>query len=163
MSAPYKIIGADGKEYDGLTVDKLKQWIGEGRLNRQTSVKVDGDTDWKRLESLPELEGAFAPPRIAGSSPSPAGGGLNAVIPYRNPAALVAYYLAVFSIIPFLGILLGITAFILGIAGLRYRRRNPTAGGAVHSWIGIVAGGFFGFGWLALIIAAIMISTAHHH
>ena len=162
MSTTYRIIGADGREYNALTVDKLRQWIGEGRLNRQTSVKSEGDTTWKQLDSLPELADAFTPPPLAPASPAPAGG-LNVVIPYRNPAALVAYYLAVFSIIPGIGIVLGITAFVLGIVGLRFRRRNPTAGGAVHSWIGIVAGGLFGFGWLALAIAVIVTATAHHH
>jgi GYF domain 2 len=163
MSAIYKIIGADGKEYGSLTVEKLKQWISEGRLNRQSSVKAEDDADWKPLDSLPELAGAFTPPRFAPSSPAPAGGGLNAVIPYRNPAALVAYYLAVFSIIPFIGIVLGITAFVLGIVALRFRRRNPVAGGSVHAWIGIVAGGLFGFGWLALVIAIIITALAKHH
>ena len=69
-----------------------------------------------------------------------------------------------FSLIPFIGILLGITAFVLGILGLRYRRRNPAAGGAVHAWIGIAVGGLFGFGWLALTIFAIYAAIhARHH
>jgi len=67
-------------------------------------------------------------------------------------------------VIPFIGILLGLTAFVLGILGLRHRRRNPAAGGAIHAWIGIVAGGLFGFGWLALtIVVIIAASGAHHH
>jgi hypothetical protein len=162
MSATYKIIGADGKEYGSLTVEKLKQWIAEGRLNRQTQLQSEGDADWKPLESLSELAGAFTPPPIAPAPTPPAGGGLNVIIPYRNPAALVAYYFGVFSVIPFLGILLGIAGFVLGIMGLRFRRRNPTAGGVVHAWIGIVVGGLFGFGWLALIIAIVVAASAHH-
>ena len=159
----YKITGADGKEYGSITIDQLKKWIAENRVNRQTSVKAEGDTDWKPLDSLPELAGAFIPPLIS-PAPAPAtNSGLNVIIPYRNPRALIAYYLGVFSLIPFIGIVLGITAFVLGILGLRYRRRNPAAGGAVHAWIGIVAGGLFGFGWLALIIFIIIAAGAHHH
>jgi hypothetical protein len=159
----YKIIGADGKEYGSITIEKLKQWLAENRVNRQTSVKSEGDMDWKPLDSLPELAGAFTPPPISPAKPAPGNSGLNVIIPYKNPAALVAYYLGVFSVIPFIGILLGITAFVLGIAGLRFRRRNPSAGGVVHAWIGIVAGGLFGFGWLALIIFIIIAAGAHHH
>ena len=159
----YKIIGADGKEYGSITIEQLKQWITEGRLNRQTSVKSEGDMNWKRLDSLPELTGAFTPPLISPATPAPANSGLNVLIPYKNPRALVAYYLGVFAVIPFIGILLGITAFVLGILGLRYRRRNPSAGGGIHAWIGIVVGGLFGFGWLALIIFIIIAAGAHHH
>jgi hypothetical protein len=159
----YKIIGADGREYGSITIEQLKQWITENRVNRQTSAQSEGDTDWRPLESLPELAGAFASPPISPASPAPASDGINVLIPYKNPRALVAYYLGVFAVIPFLGILLGITAFVLGILGLRYRRRNPAAGGAVHAWIGIVAGGLFGFGWLALTIIAIIAAIGAGH
>jgi len=159
----FKIIGADGKEYGSITVEQLKKWIAENRVNRLTSVKSEGDADWKPLDSVPELAGAFIPPPIS-PAPAPAtNSGLNVLIPYRNPRALVAYYLGVFAVIPFIGILPGIPGFVLGILGLRYRRRNPAAGGAVHAWIGIVAGGLFGFGWLALTIAIIVTASTRHH
>lgn len=160
----YKIIGADGKEYGSITVEQLKRWITENRVNRQTSVKSEGDANWKPLDSLPELAGAFIPPPISPALAPATNSGLNVIIPYRNPSALVAYYLGVFSLIPFIGILLGIMGFVLGILGLRYRRRNPAAGGVVHAWIGIVVGGLFGFGWLVLTIIAIIAAThARHH
>jgi hypothetical protein len=159
----YKIIGADGKEYGSITIEKLKQWITENRVNRQTSIKAEGDMEWKPLDSLPELAGAFAPPPISTGTPAAGNSGINVLIPYKNPRALVAYYLGVFAVIPFIGILLGITAFVLGILGLRYRRRNPAAGGVVHAWIGIIAGGLFGFGWLALTVFIIIVASAKHH
>jgi hypothetical protein len=77
---------------------------------------------------------------------------VSSVIPYRNPQALIAYYLGVFSIIPFIGALLGIVGFVLGIMGLRHAARHPEAKGRVHAWVGIIAGGIFGFGWLGIII-----------
>lgn len=77
---------------------------------------------------------------------------LAALIPYKNSSALVAYYLAVFSLIPFLGIFLGIPAFFLGLRGLRYAREHPEAKGQAHAWIGIIGGGFFGFGYLILTL-----------
>ena len=160
----YRIIGADGAEYGPVSVEQLRKWITDGRVNRQTSVKSEADKDWRPLNSIPELAGEFAPPLIPPTPQAKGNSGINVIIPYRNPCALIAYYLGVFSVIPFIGIVLGITAFVLGIFGLRIRRRNPAAGGVVHAWIGIVAGGLFGFGWLALTIFLIIAeSRAHHH
>lgn len=86
------------------------------------------------------------------AEPSQSDDAVSTIIPYRNVPALVAYYLGVFSIIPCLGIILGIAAFVLGIVGLRKAAENPSAKGKVHAWIGIIAGGLFGFGYLVLAI-----------
>ena len=150
----YKIIGSDGKEYGPVSADQLRQWLGEGRINRRTPLKADGAAEWKSLDSLPEFAASLveAPPVIPQQG---ADGVLSKIIPYRNAAALAAYYLGVFSLLPFVGIVLGIAGFVLGIFGLKAVRRNPAVGGKVHAWIGILVGGFFGFGYLALTIAMI--------
>jgi hypothetical protein len=151
----YKIIGADGKEYGPISTEQLRQWLGEGRINRRTQVKTETATEWKPLNSLPEFAPSLidAPPVIPAQS---AGDTLNKIIPYRNGMALAAYYLGVFSLIPFIGIFLGIAGFVLGILGLKAARVNPVVGGKVHAWIGIVVGGLFGFGWLALTLFMIV-------
>ncbi|MEJ2367728.1 MAG: DUF4190 domain-containing protein [Acidobacteriota bacterium] len=77
------------------------------------------------------------------------------VIPHKNWPALVAYYLGLFAVIPMLGILLGIAAFILGIAGLRKRKQHPAVKGAVHAWIGIICGAFFAALWILLLVGMI--------
>lgn len=51
----YKIIGADGVQYGPITVEQLRQWIGEGRVNAQTLTQPEGGTDWKPLSAYPEL------------------------------------------------------------------------------------------------------------
>jgi len=79
-----------------------------------------------------------------------------ALIPYKNPPALIAYYLGVFSFIPFLGIVLGIPAFVLGILGLCKAAREPHVKGKVHAWVGIIAGGLFAIGYLLLIVLFLM-------
>ena len=79
-------------------------------------------------------------------------GATHQLIPYKNPMALTSYYLGVFSVIPMVGILLGAIAVTLGVMGLRYWRANPQTGGQIHSWIGILAGGFFGLLWLTLLV-----------
>lgn len=74
------------------------------------------------------------------------------VIPYKNPKALIAYYLGIFSLLIFP---LGIAAIVLGILGLRDRKRNPVIKGSVHAWIGVVLG-FLGLvcggGMVAMIV-----------
>ncbi|WP_153555855.1 hypothetical protein [Roseimaritima sediminicola] len=62
------------------------------------------------------------------------------VIPYKNPKALTAYYLGIFSLFPAIGLPLGVASIWLGILGLKARRQNPIIRGHVHAWIGIVLG-----------------------
>lgn len=165
----YKIIGTDEKEYGPVPSNQIREWIKEGRLNRQTPLQAAGSTEWKPLWLQPEFTKDFVeqdappvvpPPESVGSASS--GSGINVIIPYKNPRALIAYYLAVFSLIPFVGIVLGLAAFVLGILGLRFRRQNPTAGGVVHAWIGIILGGLCGFGWLVVTILVIFSAAKHH-
>jgi hypothetical protein len=65
---------------------------------------------------------------------------VESLIPYRNPMALAGYYVGVFSFIPCFGALLGPLAVVFGCLGVRYRKRNPTAGGLGHAITGIVLG-----------------------
>jgi hypothetical protein len=139
-------------------------------VERKTPVFVEGAKDWAFLEAVPELAALFEqtmPPVLSAASAQPkSNSGLNLIIPYKNVRALTAYYLGVFSVIPILGMPLGLAALTLGILGLRFRRKNPEAGGAVHAWIGILVGGFFGLAYLALIIlglCAIIGRSQHTH
>lgn len=75
--------------------------------------------------------------------PQPAASGLEAMIPTRNPSALTAYYLGIFSIIPCLAIPMGITAVVLGLRGLKLFGEHPEVRGRTHAWVGIIAGGLF--------------------
>lgn len=157
-------MGGDGQEYGPVDAEQVKIWIREQRLEKKSPVMVDGARDWVFLESLPEFSEAFAsqftgapPPVIRKST-----GRLNVVIPYKNPRALSAYYFAVFAVIPLVGIILGLIALILGISGLRFRRRHPGAGGVVHAWIGILAGGFFALFWLTLVTGVMILRFKRH-
>ena len=51
----YKIIGADQKEYGPVSVDQLRAWFVEGRVNGQTMARAEGTTEWKPLASFPEF------------------------------------------------------------------------------------------------------------
>ena len=74
------------------------------------------------------------------------------VIPYKNVPALISYYLGIFSIIPIIGILMGIAAVILGVIGLSKYKENPVIKGVVHAWVGIVCGAIFGGLWVVLFV-----------
>lgn len=65
---------------------------------------------------------------------------LGRMVPTRNPRALTAYYLGIFSLVPLFGALLGPAALILGTLGLRAVPGTPGQVGKVHAWIGIVLG-----------------------
>jgi hypothetical protein len=64
----YKLIGSDQKEYGPVSLEQLRQWVGEGRVNAQTLIQPEGETGWKPLGFFPELTA------VAGSAgPAPLG------------------------------------------------------------------------------------------
>ena len=85
-------------------------------------------------------------PRYQSSGDSTGG-----LIPYKNAMALMSYYLAIFSLIPCLGIPLGIGALVCGLKGLKYAKVNPESKGQVHAWIGIILGSLCAIGYLLLL------------
>jgi hypothetical protein len=96
------------------------------------------------------------PQRRPAEPARPEGDSTGGVIPYKNPKALIAYYCGVFSLMPCLGIVPGITGVVLGILGLKHRALHPETKGSVHAWIGIVLGGAMTLLWGALITLAIV-------
>jgi ribosomal protein L37E len=76
---------------------------------------------------------------------------LGGLIPYKNAAALWAYYLAIFALIPFFGIPIGIVAVFIGTRGLKNAALYPETKGRVHAWIGIILGGVCAVGYTLLI------------
>lgn len=78
------------------------------------------------------------------------------VIPYKNPKALIAYYLGIVSGLPLIGFPFGVAAFVLGVMGLRARKANPAIKGSVHAWIGIGCGGLFMLLWGLVALAMII-------
>ena len=86
---------------------------------------------------------------------------IETLIPYKNPMGLIAYYLGVFAVIPCVGLLLGPAALVLGILGIRYRNKHPTAGGLGHAITGVVLGSLTSLAnWGA--VAAMGVAIAVH-
>ena len=83
------------------------------------------------------------------------------IIPYKNPKALIAYYLGILSGLPIIGLPFGIAAFVLGILGLRDRSRNPVIKGSVHAGIGIGCGCLFSLLWSLAIVGILTAIVSH--
>jgi hypothetical protein len=70
----YRLIGADGVEYGPVPAEQLRLWIAQGRANAQSRVRLEGEAEWRALESIPELASALtAPPARAGGPWAPPG------------------------------------------------------------------------------------------
>jgi len=82
------------------------------------------------------------------------------IVPYKNPQALAAYYLGLFSIIPVLGFFLALASVPLGILGLKARSRQPAIHGAAHAWIGIVIGSLSLLVHVAVIVILVIAATS---
>lgn len=65
-----------------------------------------------------------------------------ALIPDKNPKALIGYYLGFVSLLPCIGFPFSVAAIILGIMGLQFSRQHPEAEGGGHAIVGIVLGVF---------------------
>lgn len=160
-AATYTVRLTDGSEYGPAEMDLLVRWAQQGRIPTESVLVPTEPGDARSVLDVPELARLVqAPPTISSGVPAQDDGGpLSGVIPYRNPPALIGYYLAVFSLIPFFGILLGAPAFVLGIVGLRRRLKNPRLKGAAHAWIAIIGGALTTLVWIGLVVT-IMVGLA---
>lgn len=103
------------------------------------------------------------PPPVPPTPVENRGDATGGIIPYKNPHALTAYYLGIFSIFPVLGFFLGVAAIALGVSGLKQRKRNPVIRGSVHAWIGIVCGSLSVIVHLLIAIGLIIAALGSHH
>ncbi len=90
--------------------------------------------------------------RAYGGPPPVGGDATGGLIPYKNAPALTAYYLGLFSILPFLGIPMGIAAVVLGVMGLKKLRAEPRVKGKTHAYVGIGCGGLGALAWIGLLL-----------
>ncbi len=146
----YKIIGSDDKEYGPVSLEQLRQWIAQGRVNARTRVQTVGATEWKTAAEFPEL-GLAA---VAGASPSqfPV---IQSSEP-QNGLAITSFVLGLLSLVC-LGALTGIPAVICGhIARGRVRRAPAQYGGAGFALAGLIMG-YIGVVATLLILPAMLL------
>jgi len=128
----------NGAEYGPVDVATLRQWAQQKRVPKSALlIPAEGGAP-RSVLSVPELAAILdpqAPPTEPGPITRPVieDAGMSRMIPYRNGAALAAYYTGIFAFIPALGILLGLAGLVLGIIGLRNYNRDPRVHGTVHA------------------------------
>lgn len=138
----YKIIGTDGKEYGPVSLEQMRQWITQGRVNAGTRVLPPGSADWRNASEIPELQ-AFLNNRVAPDLASPAVG------PQKRSLAITSLVLGILSIFC-LGVITGIPAIITGhMAHGRARKHPDQYGGAGLAMVGFI------LGYLSIVITLI--------
>ena len=115
----YKIIGGDGKEYGLISAEQMRQWISEGRLNAQTMVQAEDNTDWKPLSAFPEFSAPVAPPSSTFADDNRREAALQAV---KGPAMA----LKVTAIIGLVLVAVGLVMNILSLAGIQVATQQST-------------------------------------
>lgn len=62
------------------------------------------------------------------------------LFPYRNLRALIAYYCAIFGLVPLVGLFLGPAAIVFGIFGATWAEAHADSRGMYHALFAIVLG-----------------------
>jgi hypothetical protein len=75
-----------------------------------------------------------------------------ALIPTKNPAALIGYYLGVATLIPGFGLITALPAIICGVIGLVQSNKDPSIGGGGHAITAIILGIVGQLLWVGLIV-----------
>ncbi|HEX5221121.1 MAG TPA: DUF4190 domain-containing protein [Verrucomicrobiae bacterium] len=128
----YKIIGADGREYGPISLEQLREWHTQGRVNMQTRVLVTGETNWKTIADLPDF---LVPPAPAASPATPttirplaAGPSASEVGPRTSGFAVAGLVLGILSLFSFCccaGIPFNLLGLIFSIIGLVQVNNRP--------------------------------------
>lgn len=68
--ALYRMIGGDGREYGPVSAEQLRQWLAEGRVDRNTRVMADdGQTAWLALSEVAEFADLFVVQQVVPPAP----------------------------------------------------------------------------------------------
>lgn len=151
----YKIIGSDQKQYGPVSAEELRRWIAEGRINGQTLIQADGQTDWRPLSSFPEFATL--------AQPLPSGTPLTSA-PAGNAAALVSGPATALMIVGILCVLGGIWGVVQNIFGIGYGAFGPGGAGnrdippQLVKWMQLMSGGVgLAFSVIGLALSAFFI------
>ena len=159
LSVLYKIIGADDREYGPISLEQLRAWQTQGRVNAQTRVLVAGETNWKTIADLPEL--ASIPPVSVPQPIQPLAGQNTITVGQRtNGFAVAGFVLGLLSLFSFCccaGLpfnLLGFTCSIIGLVQINNRPAAYTGKGlAIAGLITSALSLLFGIGVQVLGVA----------
>jgi len=120
----YHVIGADQREYGPVSVEEVRLWVGQGRLNPRSLARVDQTVGWRPLSDFPEFAQALAqavPP--AYSAP------VMGRPPADNNLALASLILGCVSLVCCPFPLVPIIGLVLGVVALGQAKSHPAKGG----------------------------------
>lgn len=132
--ASYRVIGSDRREYGPVSLERLRDWAGEGRVNATTQVCMDGSSEWQALGSLAEFSSILAGP----AARTPLAGTRR-----TNPWALCGFMCGLISIsvgccccccLPV--DLFGLVVSVIGL--VQISRAPETEGGTVLAILGLI-------------------------
>ncbi len=116
--ATYTIIGGDQKPYSSVTADDIRRWIADSRLNAQSLMREENDTEWRPLSAFPEFADALAassvPPPPFSSPATAASGGRDAALQLVKGPAIG---LKVTAIVGLVLIAVGLVINVLALSG----------------------------------------------
>ena len=155
MNAIYKIISENGQEYGPATVEQIRQWIAEGRVERRTPIFVEGAKDWNFVALLPEFAGCFGaagtPPPIA---PPPRGLTTAGQMAKTNSYAQAGMIFGILSLVCCCcGFPFAILGLIFSLIGLSQINANPQ----LHEGRGMAIAGLILSGLSLLFSAGSMV------
>lgn len=141
----YTVIGSDQKQYGSVTADDIRRWISDGRLNAQSLMREEDDTEFRPLSTVPEFADAFTskaatmgvlPPLPA--TPKTSGMAIS---------SLVLGILGVFTcgITALIGLILGIIAMV------KVKNSGGKLGGGGVALAGTIVSGIFLVMFLVMI------------
>lgn len=137
----FKVRMIDGTEFGPADLDTIEQWCRQGRIPRDAMLHPAGGGEPKSVLAEPRLAAVIkAPPTTPAIEPPQKDDSIATIIPYKNPPALIGYYLGLFSCLPVLGLIMGPIAIWLGVKGLRRLKLDPQCKGTAHAWIAIISG-----------------------
>lgn len=168
----YSVRLPDGREFGPAPMEMVLKWASEGRVPPDAMiVSTEGGLARPVLSDpalagiigtlvVPSMHPPSAPPVVSTGIPQQSrDGSISVIIPYKNPHALVGYYVSIGSLLPLVGLIAGPAAIVLGIIGIRKRKADPRLHGLAHAWVAIILGFIgllIGLGCTALIIIGIM-------
>lgn len=147
-----------GQKHGPMDRDALLAMMREGQVPLESLVWTPGMPQWQPAVRFPDFAAAMGVPMRA--SPNGPGDGadeaMSAIVPFSNPPALIAYYLAIASLIPVAGAILGPLAIHHGLKGLRFRREHRVARGGAHARTAIILGSIVSLAHVALFVFLIL-------
>jgi hypothetical protein len=134
----YKILGTDNKEYGPVSAEQLRQWILQGRANRNTLVQAEGASSWKPLSLFPEFSATLG--SVPAAQPAPAtvqvvSNGTNGMAVASLVSGIVSLPGAVCCCLPTL--LTAPLGIVFGIIALVQVKSCPQQSGRGMAWTGI--------------------------